>query len=137
RVTGEPRTRHAVGMADRDRAAVDVELFRVDAELVAAVDHLHGKSFVELPKIDVIDLQPVTLEQARHREHRSDAHLVRLTAGGDKAAEYAERLEAAPCGLLVAHDHRRAGPVRQLAGIAGGDGETFTAHRLERGNPFG
>jgi hypothetical protein len=36
----------------------------------------------------------VALEQARHREHRADAHLVGLAAGGDEAAEDAERLQA-------------------------------------------
>src|SRR5689334_20320441 len=43
RVAGQARARHAVGMADRDGAAIDVDLLRIDAELVAAVDHLHGE----------------------------------------------------------------------------------------------
>ena len=34
---------------------------------------------------------PVCFEQLRHREHRTDAHLVRLAAGDRKAAEDAER----------------------------------------------
>src|SRR2546428_8723913 len=37
------RSRHAEWVADRDRAAVDVELFRIDAEPVAAVDDLRGE----------------------------------------------------------------------------------------------
>ena len=45
--------RHAVGMADGDRAAVDVEPIVGDAEPVAAVDHLHRERFVQLPEIDV------------------------------------------------------------------------------------
>src|SRR5579872_3888984 len=40
-MAGQTRARHAIGMANRNRAAVDVELFRVDAELVAAIDDLH------------------------------------------------------------------------------------------------
>ena len=40
-------------MADGDRAAVDVQLLGVDAEPVAAVDHLHGEGFVQLPQVDV------------------------------------------------------------------------------------
>src|SRR5690349_4231029 len=42
RVTGHPRARHAVRMADRDRAAIDVEPVVRDAELVAAVENLDG-----------------------------------------------------------------------------------------------
>src|SRR3954453_11410315 len=56
-VAGEARARHAVGMADRDRAAVDVELLGIDAELVAAIDHLHREGLVQFPEIDVVDLQ--------------------------------------------------------------------------------
>src|SRR5580692_11896435 len=43
-VTGETRAGHAVGVADRDRAAIDVDLLRINAELVAAIQHLHRKS---------------------------------------------------------------------------------------------
>src|SRR5579872_917236 len=53
---------HAEGVADRDRAAVDVEFFGVDAELVAAVDHLHREGFVELPQSDVSNFEAVTAE---------------------------------------------------------------------------
>src|SRR6516162_9708524 len=38
KVAGEPRASHTIGMADRDRAAVDVQLLRIDPELVAAID---------------------------------------------------------------------------------------------------
>src|SRR5262245_40291140 len=55
RVAGQARAGHAVGMADRNRTTVDVEFFRIDAELVAAIDHLHRKCLVELPEIDIID----------------------------------------------------------------------------------
>src|SRR5690349_19316818 len=65
-VTGEARAGHAVGMADRDCAAVDVDLVGVDAELVAAIDHLHGEGFVELPQADVVDGEAVALEEARY-----------------------------------------------------------------------
>ncbi len=36
-----------------DRAAVNVEFFRVDAQAVAAIDHLDGEGFVQFPKIDI------------------------------------------------------------------------------------
>ena len=49
--------RHAVRVADGDRAAVDVQAVRRDAELVAAVEHLHREGFVQLPQVDVVDLQ--------------------------------------------------------------------------------
>src|SRR5215510_12561235 len=65
RVAGEPRARHAIRMAERDRATAHVELVVRDAELVAAVDHLHREGFVELPEIDVRDGLARALEQLR------------------------------------------------------------------------
>src|SRR5690554_6887369 len=50
RVAGHPRPRHAVGVSDRDGAAVHVELLGVDAELVAAVEGLRGEGLVEFPQ---------------------------------------------------------------------------------------
>src|ERR1700676_789635 len=90
RVTGETRARHAVGMPDRDRAAVDIDLLRIDAQFVAAIQDLHREGLVQFPEVDVVDLEAVALEQARHREHRPDAHFIRLAAGGDETAEDAE-----------------------------------------------
>ena len=55
---------HAVRMADRDRAAVDVQPVVGNAEPVAAVDHLHGERFVQLPQIDVLDLHAGLLAAA-------------------------------------------------------------------------
>src|SRR5215813_2250750 len=121
-MAGEPRPSHTIGMADRDRTAVDVELLRVDAELVAAIDHLHRIGLVELPEIDVVDLQIVPLQKPRDRDHRPDAHLVRLDASGDEAAEDAERLDPFLRCDPVAHDHAGRGAVGELAGIAGADG---------------
>src|SRR5690606_31843437 len=54
RMAGKARPAHAVGMAERDGPTVDVEPGRVDAEPVAAVDHLHGEGLVELPQADVV-----------------------------------------------------------------------------------
>src|SRR6476646_5962092 len=65
-MAGETRTGHAEGMADRDRAAVDVVLLRIDAELVARIEALAGESLIELPEIDVVDLQTMALQQLRH-----------------------------------------------------------------------
>src|SRR6185436_21142714 len=87
RVADQTLPGHAVGMADGNRAAVDVEPIVGNAKPIAAVDHLHRERFIQLPEIDVLDLRPGPLEQLRHREHRADAHLARFAAGDGKAAE--------------------------------------------------
>src|SRR5262249_11448011 len=70
-----------------NRASVDVELRLVNAQTVAAIDDLHGEGFVQLPEINVINLQPVALQQFRYGEDRADAHLVGLAAGDGESAE--------------------------------------------------
>src|SRR5439155_23456541 len=91
---GQPRAGHTERMPDRDRAAVDVEPLGIDAEPVAAVDHLDGERLVQLPEIDVLDLETVPPEELRHREDRADPHLVGLAARHGEAAEDRERLDA-------------------------------------------
>src|ERR1700730_1981882 len=91
RVARQPRSGHAIGMTDRDRTAVHVELFRIDAELVAAIDHLHREGFVQFPEIDIVDLETMTLEKPRHGVDRADPHLVGFTTCRDEAAEDGER----------------------------------------------
>src|SRR5699024_3046930 len=54
RMPDQPGSGHAVGMADRDAAAIDVVLLRIDAEAVTAVQSLHRERFVELPQADVV-----------------------------------------------------------------------------------
>ena len=72
------RTGHAERMADGNRAAIDVVLVVIDLQPITAVQALRGERFVEFPQIDVGNPQPLGLEQFRHREHRADAHFVRL-----------------------------------------------------------
>src|SRR5262249_22212933 len=60
------RARHAERMADRDRAAVDVELRGIDAQAIAAVDHLRGEGLVELPHVDLAALAPRTPPALAH-----------------------------------------------------------------------
>src|SRR5580765_2179025 len=95
RVAGQPCPGGAVGVAHRDRSTVDVEALVGDAQAVAAIDHLHGKGFVQLPQADVLDLKARALEQLRHREHRPDSHLVGLAARHRETAKNPEGLELA------------------------------------------
>src|SRR5207248_2240791 len=54
---GDPGAGHAERVADRDRAAVDVELVaeRVDAEVARRRDDLRRERLVDLHEVDVVD----------------------------------------------------------------------------------
>src|ERR1700728_1751128 len=60
------RPRHAIGMADRNSAAIDIVAPGVNAEPVPAIERLDRKRLVELPQPDVVDLEPVLLQQLGH-----------------------------------------------------------------------
>ena len=84
----QPLSRHAVRVSDGDRAAVDVQPVVRYPELVAAVEDLDRERLVELPEIDVLDLEPRPREELWHRVNRADAHLVGLAARDREAAEH-------------------------------------------------
>src|SRR5260221_11972405 len=91
-MSGEARPRHTGGVSYQNRTAIDVEFLGIDAQFVAAIDHLDGIGLIQFPQIDVIDFQTMTLEQTRDRRDRADTHLVRLNAHRAEAAKDAYRI---------------------------------------------
>src|SRR5450756_2541028 len=83
----------AVGMADGNGAPVDVQALIRDAEPVPAVNHLHGKSFVELPQVNVVHFQAQTCQHLGDGKRRADAHFIGLTTGHGKAQKTPQRLQ--------------------------------------------
>src|SRR4051812_2463488 len=59
RMAGRARAGHAIRVANRDRAARDIEQLVGNAELVATVKHLHRERFVQLPQADIVHLEIV------------------------------------------------------------------------------
>ena len=135
-MASQARTGYAVGVTDSDGATVDVQVLSRDAQLVAAVDNLRSKGFVQLPQADVVHLQAVTLQQTRNGEDRADAHFVRLATGNREATEDTHRLNVQLLGNLAVHNSTDRRAVRQLAGVTGGDEVVRATHRLQGGQTF-
>src|SRR5579875_3355092 len=114
RVHHEARPAHAVRMPDGNRAAVDVEALVRNAELVAAIDRLHGEGLVELPQADVVEREIVPSQKLGNREHGTDTHLAGFAPDDDHPAIKAQGLDVAPLGELRIHYDNRSGAVRQL-----------------------
>src|SRR5438045_3073099 len=87
KVAGHARSRHSVGMADRNCAAVNVQLLMRNSDAFHAVEDLARESLVQFPQIDVVGFQAVAFEQAWHGIDWSDPHFVRLAACDCEAAE--------------------------------------------------
>ena len=123
-------------MADGDAAAIHVVLLVVDAELVATVNALRGKGFVQLPQVHIILLDADVFQQARNGEHGADAHFVRLASRHREAAVDAHRLNAELGGAVRAHQQRHRRAIGQLRGVAGGDRAIFLKGRRQPGETF-
>src|SRR6516165_12458461 len=135
-VAGQASAGHAEGMADRDRAAVDVVFRRIDLEPIAAVQALAGERLVQLPDIDVVDLEAMPLQKFWHGEHRANTHLIRLATRDRPGHEAAHRLDAALLGILGFHQHNRGGTVGKLACIPGGNVFARSLDRFELGEAY-
>ena len=81
----EALTGHTVRVADCDGAAVDVELVHRNAQLVGAIQNLHGKGFNELPQVNVAHLEAQLGQHRGTSEDRAYAHFVGLATGHGKA----------------------------------------------------
>ena len=81
-------------MAERDRAAVEVDACGVDAERIDDGERLAREGLVELHQIDVLDRQPSPREHLARGLDRPDPHDLGLAARDREGADRGQRLEA-------------------------------------------
>src|SRR5690606_13138672 len=121
--------RHADGVAQRDRAAVDVDDVCGDAQVPHGLQGHAGERLVDLDQVEVGDLPARLGERVPDRVGRLGVQRVVRSRDVAVRADLGEDLAAQLLGLGPAHDHDRAGAVGDLGGGAGGDG----ALRVEGG----
>ena len=73
-MTYQSCTGHAIGVTNGDAATVDVVNVGVDAQLIAAVNGLAGKGFIQFPQSNIVNLQTMLFEQFRHGVNGTYAH---------------------------------------------------------------
>ena len=93
-VVSETTSRVAERVAERDRAAVDIEPVLVDRELGEAAEHLRGEGFVDLDQVDVIGRQPGAIERLRDGVGGPEAHHAGIAAGDRRRHDPRLRLRA-------------------------------------------
>ena len=100
----DPGAGHAERVPEGDRAAVDVELVDVDAELAVGRDHLRGERLVDLDEVDVVDRHAGARQRLRERLDRPEAHDLRGQpghAGGRRSGRAASGRARRPCVSLM------------------------------------
>ena len=134
-VQHDARARGADRVAERDRAAVDVELLlvelaerRVEAELLAAVSssfHAARQPSTCAAKASLIsqesrsfELEAVALQDRRRRVHRAQAHLRRVEARPLRVDDAAERLQVVALHGFLGGEHQPGRAVGDLRAVA-------------------
>src|SRR5258706_8577401 len=136
-VQHDARPRGADRVPDGDRAAVDVELGAVelaegalDAEVFAAIgfalergntaQHLRGKGFVDLHRVDVVPREAVAHHHRRDRMDWAQAHLGRVQRPPVNVDDSPERVEPVFVHDVLGGEHQHRGAVGDLRAVAGG-----------------
>ena len=107
-------------MAERDRAAVDVDARWVDAELARRLERHGGEGLVDLPEVDVGDGHPRLLQRLGRSGRGRGEHDHRLGAGGRGRSHAGAHLEAVRLGVVAGGERQGGGAVDDAAGVAGG-----------------
>src|SRR5205085_10486625 len=133
----EARAAHPERMTERDRAAVDVHLLRVEAELADHGEALRSERLVQLDEIDLIERDAGALQQLAHGRDRADAHQAWVDAGDGATDEGTERFDAELTRLLLRRDHERRRAVVDPGGVAGRNRAALAEGGLQRGPLLG
>src|SRR4051794_32414307 len=110
-------------MTERDRAAVDVQLLLIDAELFRDREDLRSKCFIDFDEIEIAQFHPGFLERDLRRRNGTDAHDLRITTGDAPRHDAAEWLLAVQIVFRRHRDHRSA--VDDSARVARSDESVF------------
>ena len=108
----DPRPARADRVAERDRAAVDVDLVPVEAELATVGQHLRGERLVDLDQVERLDRHLDPVEQPADALDRGEEEPLRRDLGLGVADDPGERLEAR-AARRRARSRRRSPPRRR------------------------
>ena len=120
-------------MAQRDRAAVDVDDVHVEAQLAVDRSSLRRKRLVGLDQVEVSDGQAGALQRLAGGLDRADAHDGRIAADRAERADLGQRLEAVRLDKVLGRDDHRSARVVDAGSVARGDGAVLLERRAELG----
>src|SRR5579884_4498624 len=105
-------------MPERNGAAVEIDLFQVEAGFLNDGERLNGEGFVQLNDVDIFEPEFGEPEGARDRDYRADAHYLRRDPTGRETDEASFRFQAQLFGFGVGHHEGGRGAVACLRRVA-------------------
>ena len=107
-------------MAERHRAAADVDPLRIEVQLLEEGEGDHREGLVDLPQVDVRRRQAGPREDAADGAHRRGGEPLRSLGGGAVGDDARERLAPQRGRVGGGGEHQGGGAVVDLAGVGGG-----------------
>ena len=111
----------AHGVAQRDGAAVDVDLAHVEVQLTGHSDGLSGKGLVGLDQVDVVDGQAGLGHSGTGGRHGANAHDLGIHAALAPANQLGHGLQAVLLHSLGGSQHDGGSAVVDAGGVGSGD----------------
>ena len=124
-------------MAERDRAAIDVDLGCIPAKLDAHAERLRGERLVGFDQIHVVDRISGLFKNLAGRESGTDTHDGRIDAGGSARDKLRHRFHAQLLRFLCAHNDDRGGAVVDAGSVCGGHSTVLLKGGFELGQALG
>ena len=110
----------ADGVTDGDRAAVDVDLAHVEAELAGDRDGLRGEGFVGLDEVDILNAHAGLGHRLTGSGNGTDAHDLRVNAALTPADELCHGLETELFNGFAGGENDGGSAVVDAGGLTGG-----------------
>src|SRR5579859_5887745 len=133
----DARTRGAQRVAERDGAAIDIDLRLVELQIADTGQRLGGEGFIEFDHVERGGGQAGALQRLCRGRDRADAHDLGGSAGDGHRLDAGQNVELVGAGIVFAGDQQGHGAIGQRRGSAGGDGAVLVEGQLEAGQPFG
>src|SRR5207248_7920284 len=125
-------------MAERDGTAIDVQAVFIDLaerpiepELLAAVplvfpggeaaEHLRRERLVDLPVVEIVEAEPMALEDRRRRMHGSEPHLRRIEPRPFRVDDAPQWLEVVLAQRLFRGEQQPRRAIGNLRAVPGSD----------------
>src|ERR1700761_1779687 len=128
------RTGGADRMADRDRAAIDVDLGRIPAEVLVDRAGLRREGFVGLDQVEIADAPAGFFQRGARGRDWPRTHDLRIDAGLAPRHDARQHGLAFLGRLLGGHQDDRSRAIIDAGGAARGDGAVLLERRLELGH---
>src|SRR6202044_2198556 len=123
-------------MAERDRAAVDVELRTIKMQLAVASQDLGCEGLIEFDQVEIRHSQLTFFFQLTQRRHWADSHDSRIHAHGTYSENTSQWFEIIFPGEVFAREHNRGSAIRDAGRIARCDRAGLGEHGRKLGHLF-